>query len=516
MTENPGEDSPATARAARLRDPEKMTSREKRRRLILLAILLLILALLGYLTYYYVQNRRLPSIGVASIPNDYIAPPEYLYSISGQGDAALQRPVGVGVADDGRVYVVDFGKRRVSVFTNQGRYLFSFSKTPDGDLFNAVHLAVRGNEVWVSDRYYRKIYIFDLNGNYVRTFTPKQKLPKWTPLAFSFDTSGALRVTDVGQTNLHRLLYFSVDGSRTASVGHTAQANSLQDQPGGFMFPNGVAVGPAGDVYVADGDNRRVQVFNPAGVFERFIDTSGVPRGIAIDSKGRLYVADALAHTIGVYDLKGKFLTQFGTRGFGAGQFNYPNDIALDKGGRIYISDRENDRIQVWAWPAAQLPKLAAPKGAWPWLTALACLLPLLLIPLLLSRRKIRFIVTPDFMDGLIAAEEIDAVYRKSKLRLIAPEADRALYEGRIVEAVDLGELLFFEEYSESDALSIKNRLHTDDRNSMLIAMALRAKALATTDEDLRLQAMVVDIRVVDVAEFREIYLKRDSAGRGR
>ena len=96
------------------------------------------------------------------------------------------------------------------------------------------------------------------------------------------------------------------------------------------------------------------------GEFQSFIDTSGVPRGIAIDAEERLYVADALAHTIDVYDLKGRSLTQFGSRGFGPGQFNYPNDIALDKGGRIYITDRENNQVQVWGWPVAQL---AAPPG---------------------------------------------------------------------------------------------------------------------------------------------------------
>jgi len=503
--------SPYDLQTARTRDPQKMTSREIRRRLLLLVLLLLTLLLLGYLTYYYIQNRRLPSLGLATMTSEYIAPPNYLYSIAGHGASQMLRPVGVGVAADGRVYVVDFGNRRVSVFTNAGKYLFSFSKTADGTLINPVHLVIKGNEVWVSERYHRTIYIFDAEGNYLRKFTPKNEQLKWTPLAFSFDASGALRVTDVGQTNLHRLLYFSADGSRTVSVGHTAQVKSLQESPGAFMFPNGVAIAANGDVYVSDGDNRRVQVFDSAGKFVRFIDTSGVPRGIAIDSKERLYVADALAHTIAVYDLKGKYLTQFGTRGFGPGQFNYPNDVTIDKGGRIYISDRENDQVQVWGWPAVSLPKVVPPKGPWLWLAAAACCIPLLLIPLLLlARRKIRIVVTPDFMDGLEAAQEIKAVSERSKLVLVAPMEDRTLYEGRTVEGVDLGALLRFEEYSESDAQSLMDRLKTSKRFAMLIAMALRAKALATTDNDLRLAAMVAEVRVVDVEEFRELYMKRD------
>ena len=42
--------------------------------------------------------------------------------------------------------------------------------------------------------------------------------------------------------------------------------------------------------------------------------------------------------------------------------------------------------------------------------------------------------------------------------------------------------------------------------------MAWRAKALGTDDRDLRLLALVAEVRTLDVAEFREIYLGRDRA----
>jgi len=488
-------------------DPKKLTTRERRRRSILLALLILVLLLLSYFTYYFVQNRRLPSIGVEPAGSDYVPPPRYLYSISGDGNSEMFRPVGVGVAADGRVYVADFGNHRVSVFTNPGAYLFSFSKTADGTLENPVHLAVKGDEVWVSDRRFRKIYVFDLEGNYKREFKPKDAKLKWAPLAFAFDSAGLLRATDVGQTDRHRLLYFSQDASITASVGKTGQINSIEEAPGDFYFPNGVAVARRGDVYVSDGDNRRIQVFDAAGEFVRFIDTSGVPRGIAIDAKQRVYVADALAHSVDVYDLKGGKITGFGERGFGPGQFNYPNDIAIDRRGRIYVSDRENDQVQVWGWPVAEPPKLPpVTSPVWP-----LCLTPLLLLPLLLLlRRKIRIVVTPDFIEGLEKFEEIKAVSENSRLRLIAPEEDRTLYEGREVEGVLLTELLTFEEYSESDAQALVDKLRVPLREAMLLSMAMRAKALATEDYELRRLAIVAEIRSVDVQEFRQMYLKRD------
>ena len=324
-------------------DPRKMTGPERRRRIIILLLLLLILSLLGYTAFYFTQNRRLPKLQVALPGADVVNPPQFLYAFSGEGANQLKRPVGVALGPDRRVYVADFGNKRVSVFSNPGQFLFSFDTVAGGKLTNPVHLAIKGNEIWVTDRRLRSISIFDLNGKFIRTFVPKNETLNWSPLALAFDSSGALRVTDVGNTDLHRVLYFSLDGSRTAMFGRTLQVNQPTESPGGFLFPNGVAVDASGNVYISDGDNRRVQVFTPAGTFKRFIDTSGVPRGIAIDKKQRLYVVDALAHDVEIYSLDGKVITQFGVRGFGPGEFNYPNDVALDSRGRIYVTDRENN-----------------------------------------------------------------------------------------------------------------------------------------------------------------------------
>jgi DNA-binding beta-propeller fold protein YncE len=495
-------------------DPRKLTGRERRRRIIILVLLTLLLLLLGWMAYHYTVNRRLPSFGIAAPGPNGIAPPQYLYSISGSGASEVRRPVGVGVADDGRVYVADFGNRRISVFTNAGRYLFSFNKTAEGNLVSPVHLAVRGKEVWVSDRRYRALFVFDLEGKYLRKFETKNEKFEWTPLAFSFDASGGLKATDVQYTNKHRLLYFSADGSRTVTLGKTAQVKVLQDSPGTFLFPNGVAIAPNGDVYVSDGDNRRVQVFSPTGEFVRFVDSSGVPRGIAIDTKGRVYVADALAHTVGVYDLKGQSLTRFGSRGYGPGQFNYPNDVTLDKRGRIYVSDRENDQVQIWGWPVIVAPGLAPPSSPWAWLAALACCFPLLFLPFLIwSRRKIRIVVTPEFVYELEQLEEIAAVAERTRLRLVAPAEDRDMYEGRVVEDVTLTELLAFEEHSESDVRALREKYGMEERPAILLALTARAKALGTVDRELRLLAMLAELRVVDPQEFREAYLGRTRSG---
>ena len=45
----------------------------------------------------------------------------------------------------------------------------------------------------------------------------------------------------------------------------------------------------------------------------------------------------------------GNYLTQWGSRGSGNGQFEYPEGIAVDSSGNfIYVADSGNDRIQVF------------------------------------------------------------------------------------------------------------------------------------------------------------------------
>ncbi len=483
-----------------------LTPRERRRRYVLLAILILLLALLAYASYYFYQNRRLPAVKIAA-PREAVQPPRFLYAFSGTGDNELVRPVGVGVAEDGRVYVVDFGKRRISVFTNSGRYLFSFAKIDSGVLRNPIHLWVRDGEVWVTDRRLREIFVFDLEGKFKRRFEPKDEKLEWTPLSLAISDQGELRVTDVGSTDKHRVHYFSAEGSRTITFGRTYQAMSLDDTPGGFYFPNGLALADDGRVYVSDGDNRRIQVYDSKGEFKQFIDTSGVPRGVAIDDAERLYAVDAIAHTIDIYTLEGERLTQFGGQGFGPGQFNYPNDITTDSRGRIYITDRDNNQVQVWGWPIAEPPAVTPPTSLAGWL---ACLAPLLLLPLLLLLRKVRIVVTPDFVDALVRTERVKAVSERRRLRLVAPEEDRELYENRTAEDVSLTDLITFEPHSESDAQAVREKLGIEFEDAVYLSMAMRARALATEQVMLRRNAVLAEVRVLDLKDFLMDYLGED------
>jgi len=111
---------------------------------------------------------------------------------------------------------------------------------------------------------------------------------------------------------------------------------------GQFDAPAGVAMDSAGNVYVADEYNHRIQKFGGSGNCLTKWGTYGsvdgqfkYAAGVAVDSTGNVYVADYSNHRIQKFDGNGNFLTKWGTKGSADGKFSYPIGGAADFGGNV-------------------------------------------------------------------------------------------------------------------------------------------------------------------------------------
>jgi len=510
-------DAPQDLSSSTASDPGPITTggamaRARRRRLALLIALAVLLAALSYAAYYYSQNRRLPIPTIVTAATARLEPPQFLFSFAGTGAKAMTKPTGIAIIGD-RVYVTDYEWRTIRAYTRDGNYLFDFGAIKDGAvtrLDSPVHMAVsKAGEIWVTDRSLKGVYIFDGDGTFLRKFVPS-KDPEfvWSPLAIAFGPDGTVYISDVGDVEKHRILAYAPDGTFLKEWGNTVAVSSAGASPGSFLFPNGLAVAgrDATDtlVYVADGNNRRVQVFKSDGTFVRVINSSGTPRGVALDAQGRLYVVDALSHRVDIYSDKGVLLTTFGENGSGPGQFNFPNDVVIDSTGRILITDRENNQVQVWGFPVAEIPGITqVAAGSW-WMYLLP--LPLLLLPVLFRRR--RFVVTPDFVDGMIVAELVGSM-TKGRWRWVMTEADAATYEGRVVEGVNLGELLHGEPFSDTEAGLIRQRFALSAQTAGLLAMAKHYHVLCTDDVELARFAAALSIDVYDRVSWLQKFAKK-------
>ena len=144
---------------------------------------------------------------------------------------------------------------------------------------------------------------------------------------------------------------FGRDGTLLRTVGEKGQ----------FLFPNGLAVDAQGNMFVSDGNNGRLLIFDPTGrqisVIPRGVANGelGMPRGVTLDDSNRLYVADTTGMAVQVYAVdqttaKPKYVGTVGAEGVGDGQFQFPNGIAVDTRARLYVADTANNRVQVWSY----------------------------------------------------------------------------------------------------------------------------------------------------------------------
>ena len=136
---------------------------------------------------------------------------------------------------------------------------------------------------------------------------------------------------------------------------------------GVFASPHKLTVDEAGNLWVAD--NATHQIFKMSTVDGRILMTLGkrrtagagvgefdAPTEVAVAANGDIFVGDG--HTGGgtavgnarivKFDKNGKFLSTWGRKGMGPGEFDVVHTLAFDGRGRLFVGDRQNNRIQIF------------------------------------------------------------------------------------------------------------------------------------------------------------------------
>ncbi len=165
------------------------------------------------------------------------------------------------------------------------------------------------------------------------------------PSAVAVSDSGNIFVLD-GVNN--KIKVFNHGGEYLTSYGKGGAGE------GEFNQPLGIKVDSSGNIYVADSGNHRVVILDPEGKFKAQIkippkNVPADPTDVAIDEKrNRCYVVDNDNHYILVYNLSTlKLIDTYGGPGSEKRKFRYPFFMTLDKNGYLYIVEVINTRVQV-------------------------------------------------------------------------------------------------------------------------------------------------------------------------
>src|SRR5262249_53845290 len=78
-------------------------------------------------------------------------------------------------------------------------------------------------------------------------------------------------------------------------------------------------------------------------------DAFNEPTGVAFGKNGDLYISDGYVNSRVIkFTHDGEYITHWGRKGTGDGEFNLVHDVVLDSKGRVYVADRTNQRVQIF------------------------------------------------------------------------------------------------------------------------------------------------------------------------
>lgn len=138
-----------------------------------------------------------------------------------------------------------------------------------------------------------------------------------------------------------------------------------------FSQPSDISVSDDGIIYVLDGVNHKVKVFDGDGKFRREFGSKGTlkgelmfPMGIDVDSSGLVYIADSGNHRVQVFTPEGKFLKLFRVPPEG-GTASDPADVIADRvNNRLFVTDNNNHYILIFDLATTELIEVFGGPGA--------------------------------------------------------------------------------------------------------------------------------------------------------
>lgn len=278
-------------------------------------------------------------------------------ALTGSGSVAgepLNKPYSIAV-HKGKIFVSDTVGRKVRVFDVPAQAYYSIGEDDgDGRIAKPLGIDVDGaGNLYVADATQKQILIFDNKGKFLRKIGGPKYFERLSSV--TVDEAGErVYVVDIGGVSSDKHVVRVFNG-RTGE--HVTDIGKRGSGDGEFNLPRDVAIGKDGRLYVVDGGNFRVQIFDRNGKYIKSFGSVGKqlgnfarPKEIATDRQGNVYVADTAFGNIQIFNPDGEMLMYIGERSeqdIPAG-YMLPSGVAVDEDGRIYFVDQWFARIDIF------------------------------------------------------------------------------------------------------------------------------------------------------------------------
>lgn len=308
------------------------------------------------------KAQNVPEIPYKVVPN-FIKMPQGLY---------LGEGIGVATNSKGHVFVYTRSERtRLFEFDQTGKFVREIGENLFGFAFAHAVRVDKDDNIWAVDEGTNMIIKFNPEGRVVMVLghrpdqldgvpvtpafgapvPPAQKYTFSRQTDVGWDAQGNIFVTD-GYGN-SRLVKYDKNGKFIKDTG------SRGSGPGQLNTPHTMAVDPAGNVYVGDRGNARIQVFDNDLTLKTQYDQVGNPWAVCISQGAHPYLfssnsapdnnnAEIWAHTGEIYkmELDGKILGKFGVSGKEPGKFSTIHELDCRNPNEIYTAEITSWRVQ--------------------------------------------------------------------------------------------------------------------------------------------------------------------------
>jgi RHS repeat-associated protein len=343
----------------------------------------------------------------AAVGKDARVPPRYgsAFGTKGTGAGQFGSLSGDAIDASGDAWAVDPANNRIEKFSASGAFdetigfgvsngeaklesctsscLAGIAGANPGQFSDPVGIAISGGYVYIADYGNDRIEKLKENGEYVTEFGSKGIRAGQLEGPVSVGVTAAGDVW-IGEKTNDRLSEFNASSGafletigfgvispgedkfeKCTGKGETCEAGITGSGPGQFDVVRGITTVGA-RTYVADSGDDRIDSFNDeTGEYLSTFGSKGAgngqfnePTGITENpSNGYLYIADSGNDRIEAMSTGGEYIFQFGYKGTGSGQFSTPEGIAINAND-AYVADTGDYRIEEW------VPSITGNEGA--------------------------------------------------------------------------------------------------------------------------------------------------------